>query len=138
MRSEIFATTMIFLGGGTGTLGRYGVAVALKSVGLPRPGGFPLGTFFVNIVGCFAIGILAQAIVNGWSIRDEIRIALLIGVLGGFTTFSSFGLEAVQMWSDGLHWRAIAYVLASNIFGLAAAGLGIMLVGTGAGPETAS
>jgi fluoride exporter len=138
MRSQILATAMIFLGGGTGTLARYGVVVAFQGLGLHRRGGFPAGTFAVNIVGCFAIGLLAQAILNGWSIRDEIRVALLIGVLGGFTTFSSFGLEAVQMWSDGLHWRAIAYVLASNVFGLAAAGLGIMLVGTGAGPETAS
>ena len=135
MRSEILATAMIFVGGGTGTLGRYAVAVALRSVGLPSPGGFPLGTLFVNIVGSLAIGILAQAIINGWSISEQLRITLLIGVLGGFTTFSSFGLEAVQMWSDGLHWRAIAYVLASNIFGLAAAGLGIMLAGTGPLPE---
>ena len=129
MHSQILSTTMIFLGGGVGTLGRYGVAVAFQSLGLHKPGGFPVGTLAVNIVGCFAIGVLSQAIVNGWGIRDDIRLALLIGVLGGFTTFSSFGLETVQMWTDGLHGRAIGYVLASNFLGIAAAVVGMMLAG---------
>lgn len=120
MHSTILTTIMIFLGGGAGTLGRYGVAVGVRSAGLD-PKGFPAATLGVNVVGCFVIGLVAAAVAGGWGIREDLRLALVIGVLGGFTTFSSFGLETVQMWTAGHHGRAVAYVLLSNALGIAAA-----------------
>lgn len=120
MHSGILTAIMIFLGGGVGTLGRYGVAVGVRSAGAD-PRGFPVATLTVNVVGCFVIGLVAAAVAAGWGIREDLRLALVIGVLGGFTTFSSFGLETAQMWTLGHHGRAVAYVLASNALGIAAA-----------------
>jgi CrcB protein len=127
MHSTIFTTALIFIGGGLGSLARYGVAIGLRAAGA-TPDGFPTGTLVVNILGCFAIGLVAQAVVSGWGVREDLRLALTVGLLGGFTTFSSFGLESVQMWSDGHHARALAYVLLSNGLGMAAAVAGIGLM----------
>lgn len=116
MRSQFFSLTFLFLGGGVGTLLRFGVASALKSAS--RSSHFPFGTLAVNVVGCFAIGVLWQLLAGPWGVREDVRIAILVGLLGGFTTFSSFGLETMQLWGDGQHGRAIAYVVLSNLLGL--------------------
>jgi len=120
MRSTILSVIMIFLGGGLGTLGRYGVSVGVRSAGI-EPRAFPAATLSVNVLGCFLIGLVAAAVAGGWGIREDLRLALVVGVLGGFTTFSSFGLETVEMWSAGHQGRAVAYVVLSNTLGIAAA-----------------
>lgn len=102
---------------------RFGVATALKAVS--RDAHFPLGTLVVNVVGCFAIGVLWQLLAGPWAVREDVRIAILVGLLGGFTTFSSFGLETMQMWGDGHHGRAIAYVVLSNLLGFAGVWAGL-------------
>lgn len=137
MSSSILSTFLIFLGGGTGTLARYGTAVGMRSLGWSS-GAFPTATLTVNIVGCLAIGLLAPSALSSWGVRAELRLALLVGLLGGFTTFSSFGVETVSMWNDGHHGRAIGYALLSNILGLAAAGLGLWLAGSWFGGEGAA
>ncbi len=137
MSSPILATILIFLGGGTGTLARYGTSVGLRSLGWSS-GSFPTATLAVNLIGCFTIGLIAHAALTGWGVREELRLALIVGLLGGLTTFSSFGYETVSMWNDGHQARAIGYVLASNIGGLAAAGLGLLVAGSMAGSEGAA
>ena len=90
---------------------------------------FPVATLFVNIVGCFFIGIIAEL-----SLRNEVpsllRLFLVTGILGGFTTFSAFGLETVALLRAGHFYLANTYVVASVVGGCAAAMLGMLLVGS--------
>jgi len=118
--------TFLFLGGGVGTMLRFAVVSAVREMWHPEH--FPLGTLAVNVAGCLAIGALWQALAGPWAIREELRVALIVGLLGGFTTFSSFGLETIQMWSREHYARAILYVVLSNGLGIAAVFLGMRLV----------
>lgn len=127
MRSQLVSLTFLFFGGGVGTLMRYGLALGLRSPS--RVWGFPLGTLAVNIVGCFAIGLLWSALSGPWAVREDMRVAILVGVLGGFTTFSSFGLETMQLWSAGHAGRAITYVALSNLLGLTGVWAGLRCIG---------
>ncbi|GAB4386943.1 MAG: fluoride efflux transporter CrcB [Phycisphaerales bacterium] len=126
MRSQVISLSFLFIGGGTGTMMRYAVVSALRTTS--RGTHFPIGTLCVNVLGCLAIGVLWQLLAGPWSVREDVRIAIVVGLLGGFTTFSSFGLEAVQMWADGHYARTILYVLLSNLLGFAAVWLGTRCV----------
>lgn len=88
-------------------------------------GNFPLGTLIVNLAGCFAIGFLNRALTGPLLMREEYRMALTIGLLGGFTTFSAFGWETFSLAGDGQWWRAGLNV------GLSV-GLGVLAVALGA------
>ena len=116
---------LIFCGGGAGALLRYlvqaGVARAL-------PVAFPLGTLLVNVLGCFAIGFLI-AHLAGTSLREEYRVALLVGVLGGFTTFSTFAAETLGLLQQGTWPLALGNVVASSALGLIAVWAGYRLAG---------
>lgn len=105
----------VFLGGGVGSLTRYLLSLWVGSL---WDGTFPLGTFLINIIGCFFIGFL-----GGFSERTpvdpQVRLLLQTGFLGGFTTFSSFGLETMQLVRKGAHPEAFAYVIGSNLVGIA-------------------
>lgn len=112
---------LIGLGGAVGTLLRYGVAgfVQKQSAGV-----FPLGTLVVNCTGCLAIGFLGMMLTGPVLVREELRIALLVGVFGGYTTFSTFGRETMALAGDGQFGLAMANVLLSNALGLVAVWLG--------------
>ncbi|MGI9590950.1 MAG: fluoride efflux transporter CrcB [Myxococcota bacterium] len=88
------------------------------------PGVFPLGTLLVNLSGCLAIGYLATLFAGPAVVREEYRLALLIGFLGGFTTFSTFGYESFSLLSDREWGLAGVNLIASNLLGLAAVWLG--------------
>jgi CrcB protein len=90
------------------------------------PPAWPWGTFAVNVVGSLVIGLLA----GWWAGRGQPplpRALLMVGVLGGFTTYSSFALETVQLWSAGAAPRALAYVLATTLLCVLAAAAGLWL-----------
>jgi len=84
-------------------------------------GSFPLGTLTVNVIGCAAIGFLAPLLTGPVLIREEYRLAVLVGLLGGFTTFSTYGWETISLADDGQRWLAVVNILACNLLGLAAA-----------------
>lgn len=90
---------------------------------------FPFGTLIANIVGCFLIGILFAISTKG-IISAEARIFLVTGILGGFTTFSSFSLETVEMFKDGYWLKAIVYIFTSVAIGLLATLFAIYLMKT--------
>jgi CrcB protein len=90
--------------------------------------GFPLGTLAVNVVGCFVIGVLGGWIDGRQLFSPEARVFLLIGVLGGFTTFSSFAYETLALTRDAQFGRALVNVTAQVVLGLGAAWLGHALV----------
>ena len=115
---------LVFAGGGAGSMLRYAVGLWVETRTGP---GFPWGTFAVNVSGCFLIGVLATlADEHAW-ITPAARLALITGVLGGFTTFSTFGLETWQLVEDGRTWLAVANAVASLVAGLAAVVVGVQL-----------
>ncbi|KGM47478.1 fluoride efflux transporter CrcB [Pseudooceanicola atlanticus] len=112
----------VALGGAIGASARY--LTGLAAIRLIGPG-FPWGTLTVNVVGSFIMG----AIVVGLAHLGQNRFApfLLTGLLGGFTTFSAFSLDAVTIWERGQAGTAIAYVAASVCLSLAALVAGLLL-----------
>lgn len=108
---------LLFLGAGVGGVLRYTIAGWAQRL---AGGAFPAGTLIVNISGCLLIGFLTAALSGRVLIREELRIALLVGLLGGYTTFSTFGYETFELLNDGQIWRAALNVLASVLLGLAA------------------
>lgn len=99
---------------------------------------FPVGTILINVTGCFAVGLLASLFAGPLAVRDEMRLAVVVGLLGGYTTFSAFGRETFQMLQDGRWAWAGLNVLISNIAGLLAVFLGHLLATRIAGSGASS
>jgi fluoride exporter len=91
------------------------------------PSAFPYGTFSVNVIGCFFIGLVFGLADRG-SLPSEWKLFLATGLLGGFTTFSAFSNETVVLLRDGQVGYAIAYVASSVLLGILATFVGIILV----------
>jgi CrcB protein len=120
---------LVAIGGALGSMARYGTGVL---VGKAWSASFPLGTMLINIVGSLTMGLFIGYLVRttpAW--QADARLFVAVGVLGGFTTFSSFSLDAVSMLERGELGLALFYVLGSVIIGIAAlfAGLVVMRVG---------
>ncbi len=120
----------IFLGGGIGSVLRYavGLLVATSTPESTNPPHsphwltmYPLATLAVNIIGCGIIGIAWGLIDPADTTHDTMRLTLIVGVLGGFTTFSAFGWETLQLLQEQRIATAIAYVLLSVLAGILAA-----------------
>lgn len=124
---------VIFLGGGIGACLRYLMTGLVQSA---FGGVFPLGTLLVNLLGCFAIGFLWQRFEQA-ALLPEWRLFVFTGILGGFTTFSSFGLETTHLLRDREMGQALANVLVSTAVGIALVFAGMMaarlLTSTGGG-----
>lgn len=120
----MFRLSLIFVAGGCGCVLRYGLAGWVQRFG---NGSFPTGTLAVNVLGCVAIGFLAALFTGPVLIREEYRLAILVGLLGGFTTFSTFGHETINLTDNGQFGLAALNLLLSNGLGLAAAWLGARL-----------
>jgi CrcB protein len=112
----------ICVGGAAGTAARYGVGLWASG----RFGGaFPIGTIAVNLVGCFAITlVMSIATAHGWP--ATLRMAITIGFLGGFTTYSSFNYETSRLVLDGASITAVLNVLVTMLGGLLAGWLGLL------------
>jgi len=119
------ALALVALGGGVGAACRYALSTALMRAGSH---GFPLGTFSVNLLGCFLIGLWAGLATRHAWLNGDARLLLVTGVLGGFTTFSAFGLESLQLVRRAELWQAGVYVGGSVILGLGLVALGWWLV----------
>lgn len=113
----LYKALLVFLGSGLGGLIRYVLSGLIQGWWGPR---FPMGTLVVNVSGCLAIGFFAAMMTGPVLVREEHRVAVLIGVFGGFTTFSSFGRETMALMNDGEWFLAGVNVLLSNLLGLIA------------------
>ena len=89
---------LVFAGGGIGAAARYWMTGWVHE---RIPGDFPFGTLSVNVLGCLVIGLLMSMLEERFLVYPSLRIFLTIGILGGFTTFSSFSFETVAMLRDG-------------------------------------
>lgn len=115
---------LVGLGSFIGGVSRYLVTLFIQNKFLSS---FPYGTLVVNIIGCFLIGAIYGFSERG-SMNPEWRIFLATGIMGGFTTFSSFSNETVGMLRDAQYWPAFSYIALSVIIGLAATFGGISLI----------
>jgi CrcB protein len=87
---------------------------------------FPIGTLLVNVIGCFLIGFLAQ-LFEEIIVPPNMRLLILTGTLGAFTTFSTYGLETVKLWQDGELRLALFNFAANNLLGILFVVLGFIL-----------
>ena len=122
---KAFPILLIALGGAAGTLARYGVSLACARAS--ERANFPVGTVAVNLVGCFLIGLLNGLFLERAVVRPEVRLALVVGFLGGFTTFSSFAWESAALLEKRETFRLAANVFVSNVAGVMLAVLGYVL-----------
>ena len=114
---------IVGLGGGLGSLLRY----ALGQLFPTAPGAFPATTFAINVSGCFCIGALMAAILERWPRANRSRLFLGTGVLGGYTTFLTYTVEAVRLAQGGRVLLAVGYIAATAVCALAAAVAGVWL-----------
>jgi CrcB protein len=115
-------TALVFLGAGIGGSLRYWIGLALSA----RTAGFPWGTFFINVTGSLLVG-LAMGLIARTEANDGWRLLLVIGALGGYTTFSSFSYETLTLLRERNVLPALGYAFGSVVLGLLAAGLGVWL-----------
>ena len=119
---------ILFVGAGgfIGATLRYLVGTWVNSVS--GSDGFPYGTLAVNAIGCFVIGIIAGTAEARQPLSTEAQAFLVIGVLGGFTTFSAFGIDTIKLFRDGAYLASGTNVVLQIVLGLTAVGLGLSLV----------
>jgi CrcB protein len=107
----------IALGGAIGAVGRY---LAMSGVGHWLGTAFPYGTLVVNVAGSFVLGALVEIMALAWSPGSELRALIVVGILGAFTTFSTFSLDVVLLFERGALSSAAIYILTSVAFSIAA------------------
>ena len=115
---------LVAVGGAVGSVARHLVSVA--SLRLFGPG-FPYGTLIVNLVGAFVMGVFIEILARRFGGSTDLRLLIATGVLGGFTTFSSFALDTAVLWERGELVSSFVYVAVTLILGLAALFLGLGL-----------
>ena len=108
--------------GAIGSLARFGLQGAVQRA---AGAGFPWGTFLVNVTGSFLVGFIARFGTSSTVISPDLRAGLLVGLCGGYTTFSTFSFETVRLIQDGAWARATVYAAGSVLLGLAAAVAGM-------------
>lgn len=116
LRTRWTTPAVISLGGVLGALARHGLEVAFPH----PPGGFPWATFATNVTGCLLIGVLMAVITEFWAAPGWVRPMLGVGVLGGFTTFSTYILDIGRLLTAGAPRTALLYLAATPIMALAA------------------
>ena len=115
----------VFVGAGLGGMLRHGVNRASLAYLGPA---FPYGTLFVNIIGGLVMGVLAELFLVKGGGSQEFRLFLTTGLLGGFTTFSAFSLDAALMWQRSDYLALASYIVASVLLSIAALFVGMAAV----------
>ncbi|MDE0896041.1 MAG: fluoride efflux transporter CrcB [Planctomycetota bacterium] len=114
------------VGGFVGAILRYSANLAVAG----RMGAFPLGTLLVNVIGCFSMGALAAWLEGENDLSDNARLALGVGLIGALTTFSTFGVETMDLMREGAMKLAFLNVAANLAVGFFAVWLGRQMVGS--------
>ena len=112
----------IAFGGAIGSLARYLIGVFLQNT----KSGFPLSTFLVNVIGSFAIGIIFYILKD--TNNENLKAFIIVGFLGGFTTFSAFSIDALNLIIEKQYFTSMLYISMTLIFSLSAVLLGFLFV----------
>ncbi len=112
------------LGGFIGSIGRYLIGLAF----IPIAANFPFGTLLINFAGSFVIGIINEFSVKITPVNPKLLLFLTVGICGGFTTFSTFSLETINLFEKSKVWLGAGYVVASVISCLAGVILGKFII----------
>jgi CrcB protein len=112
----------VALGGALGASARYGLDRLIER---RTTSVFPWSTFTINVTGCFAIGLITALVVDRQHLPAWLRVGLVVGFVGGYTTFSTFAQEALEVGEARHVAVAVAYVLASVVVGIAAVYAGV-------------
>lgn len=116
LRGQASVVAMVALGGALGACARYGLLLRWPT----QPGGFPWATFWTNIVGCAVIGVFMVVITDVWAAHRLVRPFFGTGVLGGFTTFSTYAVDIQRLVDAGRPGTGLAYLAATLCAALAA------------------
>ena len=114
----------VLIGGGAGALARY---VAASAIMTRFGGSFPLGTLVINVTGSFLIGFLMTILTDRLGLNPIWRLLLVVGFLGGYTTFSSFEWETFMAVREGAFWSGMLNIVSSVMLGYVAVWLGVLL-----------
>src|SRR5262245_29569036 len=117
--------TLFYIGffGLLGVLARYGTAIVTARF---LPSTFPWGTFIINMVGALAIGIVYECSIERSQLSPELRMGIMVGFLGGFTTFSAYALESIRLLQTKHYWHFALYGGLSPVLGMVLAAVGIL------------
>lgn len=115
---------MIFIGGGIGSLMRYGISETVRSLGWID---FSIGTLIANLIASFLLGLLSSWSIEILTTNPTYKIGLMVGLCGGLSTFSTFTAENYQLFEEGNMWGLLAYVTCSLVLCLVAFVLGAKL-----------
>lgn len=119
------AIVLVGIGGGMGSVLRYMTSSFMTKY---FPSSFPCGTLSVNVLGCLLMGVLLSLGERQSWMNNDLRLLWLTGFCGGYTTFSTFASENIQLWQSGQILTVIAYTIASVLLGLVAVWLGLVMV----------
>ncbi|MXM65926.1 fluoride efflux transporter CrcB [Streptomyces sp. HUCO-GS316] len=120
-RGQAPVVAVVALGGATGAVARYGAQLAWPA----EPGHFPWVTFWTNVVGCAVIGVFMVVITDVWAAHRLVRPFFGTGVLGGFTTFSTYAVDIQRLVDSGRPGTGLAYLAATLVAALSAVWLGV-------------
>lgn len=123
LRTQLPVMAVVSIGGGLGAEARYGMTLLMPTM----PGHFPWSTFLTNVVGCLCIGVLMVLITEIWSAHRLLRPFLGVGVLGGFTTFSTYAVEVRGLLQPGSLPVAFGYLAGTVTCALLAVLVGVAL-----------
>jgi len=112
----------IFIGGGLGASLRFIITTLTPTISNYN---FPLATFSINIIACFLMGLLCAIFMDKTNISPAIKLALTVGFCGGFSTYTAFSVELLEMLNSTQFLQAILYITATIIFGLVAVWMGV-------------
>jgi len=115
----------IAAGGALGAVARYATNIGITKI---ADAPFPYGTMTVNIIGSFAMGMLIAFFLGSGQISNEVKMFLTVGFLGSFTTFATFSLDAMALWTQGNAIAAMTYILTSVTLSIAAVFLGSFVI----------
>ena len=115
----------VFLGGGFGAIIRYLVIEQVNKLFLVA---FPFGTIAVNVIGAFLIGLLSSYLAERLDVSENVKMFLIVGFCGGFTTFSSFNIEFYQLFSNGEILSSLIYVTTTFVLTVVAFYIGVSLL----------
>ena len=122
---QVTNLVFVFIGGGIGSTLRYLVGTTMQKIS--NGWIFPVGTLTVNLIGCLIIGLLGGLAESKGIFQSDLRLFIFVGIIGGFTTFSNFGYETIQLFRDGEVFYALANASLQVVLGLLSVWLGYIL-----------